>query len=306
MIDREHDLPITKQAEVLEISRGSVYYLPRPCLAPTSRSCGASTSCIWSSPSLARGCCEACWLPRVQDRPPACQNADAAWDRGALPPSAHNQPEPGHRSIPICCAAGDHAPEPGLGDGHHLHPDGARVRVSRGRARLGDPPGSVVAAVDHHGSGLLRRDPGGRLGASRQAGDLQHRPGLAVHRCGLHRRARRNGIAISMDGKGAWRDNVFVERLWRSVNTRRYICGLRSVSEPRFIGRYLDFYNRRRPHSSLTAARPSSLLHPTALRSSLTPDAPLITRDSVQTTGPHFTHEGSSRRKRELTQHMVS
>ena len=34
-----------------------------------------------------------------------------------------------------------------------------------------------------------------------------------------------NGIAISMDGKGAWRDNVFVERLWRSVNTRRSICG---------------------------------------------------------------------------------
>jgi putative transposase len=34
-----------------------------------------------------------------------------------------------------------------------------------------------------------------------------------------------HGIAISMDGKGAWRDNVFVERLWRSVNTRRCICG---------------------------------------------------------------------------------
>ena len=40
MIDREHDLPITKQAEVLGISRGSVYYLPRPVRKPTLRSCG--------------------------------------------------------------------------------------------------------------------------------------------------------------------------------------------------------------------------------------------------------------------------
>ena len=42
-----------------------------------------------------------------------------------------------------------------------------------------------------------------------------------------------NGIAISMDGKGAWRDNVFVERLWRSVNTRRCICGPMKASARR-------------------------------------------------------------------------
>src|ERR1019366_6749418 len=46
MIDREHDLSITKQAEVLKISRGSVYYLPRPVSRPTSQSCGVSTNCI--------------------------------------------------------------------------------------------------------------------------------------------------------------------------------------------------------------------------------------------------------------------
>jgi hypothetical protein len=40
MIDREHHLPITKQAEVLRISRGSVYYLPDRCRTPTARSCG--------------------------------------------------------------------------------------------------------------------------------------------------------------------------------------------------------------------------------------------------------------------------
>jgi putative transposase len=61
----------------------------------------------------------------------------------------------------------------------------------------------------------------------------------------------RNGIKISMDGKGAWRDNVFVERLWRSVKHEEvYLKAYDSVPEARTsIGRYLDFYNSRRPHS---------------------------------------------------------
>jgi len=67
-----------------------------------------------------------------------------------------------------------------------------------------------------------------------------------------------NGIAISMDGKGSWRDNVFVERLWRSVKYEEvYLRAYASVSEARTsIGRYLDFYNRKRPHSSLDARTP--------------------------------------------------
>lgn len=67
-----------------------------------------------------------------------------------------------------------------------------------------------------------------------------------------------NGIAISMDGKGAWRDNVFVERLWRTVKYEEvYLKAYDSVSEARSsIGRYLDFYNGRRPHSSLDGTTP--------------------------------------------------
>ena len=63
----------------------------------------------------------------------------------------------------------------------------------------------------------------------------------------------RNGIAISMDGKGAWRDNVFVERLWRSVKYEEvYLRAYQSVSEARHsIGRYLDFYNRASEHPSV-------------------------------------------------------
>ena len=65
-------------------------------------------------------------------------------------------------------------------------------------------------------------------------------------------------IAISMDGKGAWRDNVFVERLWRTVKYEEvYLRAYASVSEARTsIGRYLAFYNGRRPHSSLGGQTP--------------------------------------------------
>lgn len=67
-----------------------------------------------------------------------------------------------------------------------------------------------------------------------------------------------NKVAISMDGKGAWRDNVFVERIWRSVKYEEvYLHAYDSVVEARAsIGRYLDFYNRRRPHSSLDRKTP--------------------------------------------------
>ena len=66
------------------------------------------------------------------------------------------------------------------------------------------------------------------------------------------------GIAISMDGRGAWRDNVFVERLWRSVKYEEvYLKAYETVSEARAsIGRYLAFYNGRRPHSSLDRQTP--------------------------------------------------
>ena len=61
-----------------------------------------------------------------------------------------------------------------------------------------------------------------------------------------------------MDGRGSWRDNVFVERLWRSVKYEEvYLHAYDTVGQARAsLGRYLDFYNRMRPHSSLAARTP--------------------------------------------------
>jgi len=72
-----------------------------------------------------------------------------------------------------------------------------------------------------------------------------------------------NGIAISMDGKGCWRDNVFVERLWKSIKYEEvYLHAYETVSAARSgIGRYLEFYNSRRPHSALDGSTPDEFYY---------------------------------------------
>jgi len=72
---------------------------------------------------------------------------------------------------------------------------------------------------------------------------------------------REHDIQISMDGKGCWRDNVFVERLWKTIKYEHvYLHAYASVSEARAkITAYLDFHNRRRPHSSLDGQTPDTV-----------------------------------------------
>lgn len=65
-------------------------------------------------------------------------------------------------------------------------------------------------------------------------------------------------IAISKDSRRTWRDNVFVERLWRTIKYEEvYLHAYRDVPEARAaIGKYLIFYNTKRPHSSLDRQTP--------------------------------------------------
>jgi putative transposase len=69
---------------------------------------------------------------------------------------------------------------------------------------------------------------------------------------------KERGIEISMDGRGSWRDNVFVERLWKSVKYEEvYLHAYESVSQAKAgINRYLNFYNSRRPHTALDTKTP--------------------------------------------------
>jgi len=74
---------------------------------------------------------------------------------------------------------------------------------------------------------------------------------------------RSNGIRISMDGRGRWLDNVFIERLWRSLKYENvYLNAYESGSEARVgIGKWIAFYNQTRPHSSLAGKTPDNQYH---------------------------------------------
>ena len=79
---------------------------------------------------------------------------------------------------------------------------------------------------------------------------------------------KRHGIRISMDGKGRWVDNVFVERLWRSVKYEEvYLKAYDSIAAARAsLGRYFAFYNTERRHQSLDRRTPDSVYYESAAR----------------------------------------
>ncbi len=72
-----------------------------------------------------------------------------------------------------------------------------------------------------------------------------------------------SGALLSMDGKGAWRDNVFIERFWRTLKYEEvYLRAYDSVTDARHhLARYLPFYNERRPHSSHDGNMPDSMYY---------------------------------------------
>ena len=135
------------------------------------------------------------------------------------------KPAPGHKIYPYLLRGPWRLCEfePGLGHGYHVPSDGSRLRVSRRRAGLGDPPSFVMAVVDpHDGSGLLRRDLGGCLG-SVMVGRKSSTPPTRVHDSPAR---RSTSLLASHDGPGmdterGWQDDVFVERLWKSVKYER-------------------------------------------------------------------------------------
>ena len=117
-----------------------------------------------------------------------------------------------------------------------------------------------------------------------QAGDgARHQSGQRLQLTGIAFTGllRQHEIAISMDGRGAWRDNIFVERLWRTIKYEEvYLRAYASVPEARAsLARYIDrFYNAVRPHSSLSRQTPDEVYF-----NALTP-----VQAAANTNGPHF------------------
>src|SRR5947207_3444897 len=143
MIDRGHDLPITKQAEVLRISRGSIYYLPRPVpeadLAIMRHLDRLHLEFPFAGSRMLRGLlvAEGCKIGRRHVKTLMKRmGIEALYRRPRT-----TKPEPGHKIYPYLLRGIEITrAEPGLGDGHHLHPGGTRLCLSGRGARLVQPP----------------------------------------------------------------------------------------------------------------------------------------------------------------------
>jgi putative transposase len=261
MIDRTHGLSLTRQAEALGMSRGAIYYVPRPVsafdLAVMRRIDAVHLEMPWFG---ARG------LRRVlrPEFPGVGRRRIATLMR--------------HMGIAAVC------PQPGTSRRHRGHPlypyllrhrtitqpndvwamdityipmprgfvylaavmDWASRRVLSWRISITLDSTFCIAALEEaiarYGCPtIMNTDQGAQFTSAAFTGVLLD-----------------HGIRISMDGKGCWRDNIFIERLWRTLKYEEvYLHGYDSVSAATAgIGAYLTLYNTRRPHSSLTDLTP--------------------------------------------------
>ena len=151
--------------------------------------------------------------------------------------------------LPVFAAkCGDRAAQPGVVERHHLRADAARLDVPDGGHGLVQPLRAVVAIVEHARRAVLPGGVGGSVGrAARRRFSTPTRASQYTAQA-FTDRLESAGVAISMDGRGRWMDNVFVERLWRTV---KYECVyLHDYATPRALeaglAGYFPFYNDER------------------------------------------------------------
>ena len=261
MIDRGHGLPITKQAKALGISRGSVYYLPRPVpaadLAVMRRMDELHLELPFAGSRMLRD------LLNREGVEIGRRHVATLMRRMGIE-ALYRKPNTSKRT-----------------PGHKIHPyllrglpidrpdqvwamDITYVPMARGFVYL-------AAVVDW----CSRRVLSWRLSITMEAAFCVEALEEALARHGRPEVFNTDqgsqftdgdftkvlidaNVAISMDGKGSWRDNVFVERLWRSIKYEEiHLKAYDTVGEARVsIGRYLDFYNTRRPRSRLGRPTP--------------------------------------------------
>lgn len=265
MIDTTHPLSITKQAGALGISRGAFYYAPRPV----------------STRDLAL-------MRRLDTLHTECPFAGARLLRRLLKLHYPNEfPGVGRRHIATLMRQMGIAaicPQPGTSRRHRAHPVYPYLLRNRLITRANEVWAMDITYIPMaHGFVYLaavmdwasRRVLSWRVSITLDSAFCIEAVEEAIARYGrptifntdqgaqftsadFTGLLTRHDIQISMDGRGCWRDNIFVERLWRSIKYEEvYLHAYDSVSAAKAgIGRYLTLYNTRRPHSSLADQTP--------------------------------------------------
>ena len=261
MIDRNHALPITRQAKALGVSRSSVYYIPRPVPAEDLKLMRRLDELHLDHPYAGARMLRD--LLRREGVAVGRRHVSSLMKRMGIEaiyrrPNT-SKPAPGHKIYPYLLR-GVKIERPN----QVWATDISYIPMRRGFVYL-------VAVVDV----FTRRVLSHRLSITMEADFCVEALKEALAKYGKPEIFNTDQgsqftsidftkvlldlkVLISMDGKGAWRDNVFVERLWRSVKYEEvYLRAYESVTEARAsLGRYLAFYNERRPHSSLDGRTP--------------------------------------------------
>lgn len=264
MIDRNHPLSIGTQASLLGMSRSAVYYLPQPTSAADLALMRAIDELHLEFPFMgSRQLCRQ--LLRL----------------------GHKVGRLHVRTLMKKMGIAALAPQPGTSERnsqHKIYPyllrklaivrsnqvwalDTTYIRMERGFVYL-------TAVVDVHSRRILAH----RVAISLEAVHAKEVIQEALKRYGTPEIVNTDqgsqftaqefvdvvleaGSKLSMDGRGAWRDNVFVERVWRSVKYECvYLKAYESVSQARAdIGRYIDWYNCERGHSSHDGQTPEQV-----------------------------------------------
>lgn len=271
MIDQNHDLPITRQAQLVGISRGAVYYLPKPV-----------------SPA------DLALMRRIDELHVDYPFMGARMLRDQLAREGVSVGRRHLRTLMRRMNIEALAPQPGTSKaqpGNKIYPyllryvpivranqvwalDTTYIPMAKGFVYL-------TAVVDVASRKVLTHKVAVTLEACHAVEILQE----AFARYGtpeivntdqgsqfsaeeFTRTVLKQGCKLSMDGKGAWRDNVFVERVWRSAKYEEiYLHAYDGVSQARSaITKYFTWYNQGRPHSKLERQTPDEaygLLMPT-------------------------------------------
>jgi putative transposase len=256
MIDRDHKLPITHQAKLLNISRGTVYYLPQPVRPADLALMRRIDELHLKHPFMG-----ARQLRRQLDREDihvGRRHIGTLMRRMGIealtPQPGTSKAQPGHKIYPYLLG------KLAITRANQVWAlDTTYIPMARGFVYL-------TAVVDVASRWVLAHKVAITLEACHAKEVIEQAyarygvPEIVNTDQGSQFTAEeftaavlKQGCKLSMDGRGAWRDNVFVERLWRSLKYERvYLKAYDGVSAARTdIADYFHWYNTDRPHSSL-------------------------------------------------------
>jgi putative transposase len=261
MIDRSHDLSITRQAELLGFSRGSVYYLPRPTSEADLQLMRRLDELHLQHPFMgARMLRDQLLREGLQvGRRHVTTLMQRMGMEALCPQPGSSKPAPGHKIYPYLLRT------LAITRANQVWAlDTTYIPMARGFVYL-------TAVVDVCSRKVLAHKVAITLEACHarevieQAFARYGTPEIVNTDQGSQFTATeftdavlQRGCKLSMDGRGAWRDNVFVERLWRSVKYERvYLKAYDSVNAARAdIAEYMRWYNTQRPHSGVERLTP--------------------------------------------------